>query len=696
MRAHDSYFTSFLKLSDAVFNIPVYQRNYDWETDDCTQLFQDLENIAITGKEHFIGSIVYISIGTATEPYYNIIDGQQRITSVMLFLKALHDSTDDKKFKKQVRHGFLINIGLDDEPKMKLKQVESDRSVYEQLILQKEFDEAAFSEADKNSNIYKNYCCFRDLISHSEVSLQELYNAVFKLEIIDTCLTTEDPQEVFESMNSTGRSLTNTDLLRNYLLMDLPHNEQEKLYKQYWSKIEKNVGPKRMDMYMVHYLIMKRKSDSINIRRRSAKVNKTTLYECYRIYFPPEEKKNGGTQRLLEDIYKYSVLYGKLFSGKDKTPLEKSIAEVVVDLSAEPVAIFLMYLLHEQEALGVTDAELTEAVKACTSYVFRVRIFKGSVSPQFFALAIQSFEKGDTSKPFIDRVWDALVTGSGSYRFPRDREFQDAFENKNMYLEFKPPMLRYMLYKYERARTKEVVEPESTTIEHILPQDTKEWQRHLADIHDYEYRDLIHRIGNLTLTKMNAEASNASFAEKKKKVYEKSGYAITREIAAKPDWNSKEIKARSAAMAVEALKLWPLPNCYNQESSTTLEYTSMNEETEELFNRFRELVRNYDASIYEEPKKMYINFLRNKKVVCSLVPMQETIKVTFACKKEELKTNAQTVGSSIPFEDTGSENNELEDISNKGHWGVGSCRMVVRSEEDIWTALEYIQQIISM
>jgi uncharacterized protein with ParB-like and HNH nuclease domain len=695
MKAHDSYLTSFLKLSDAIFNIPVYQRNYDWETDDCTQLFQDIEMIAITGKDHFIGSIVYISIGTATEPYYNIIDGQQRITSVMLFLKALHDSTDDSGFQKKVRHGFLINIGLDDEPKMKLKQVESDRSVYEQLILQNKFNENAFSEAEKNSNVYKNYCCFRELINHSDVPLQDLYNAVFKLEIIDTRLTTEDPQEVFESMNSTGRSLTNTDLLRNYLLMDLQQTEQEKLYKQYWSKIEKNVGQKQMDMYMVHYLIMKRKSDSINIRRRSAKINKTTLYECYRIYFPAENKKNGGTQRLLEDMYKYSVIYGKLFSGKNKTALEKAITEVMLDLSAEPVAIFLMYLLHEQEAIGVTDDEMTDAVKACVSYVFRVRIFKGSVSPQFFALAIQSFEKGETSKPFVDRIWDALVTGSGSYRFPRDREFQDAFENKNMYLEFKPPMLRYMLYKYERARTKEIVDPESATIEHILPQDTKEWQRHLTDIHDYEYRDLMHRIGNLTLTKMNAEASNSSFADKKKKVYEKSGYAITRELATRNDWSSKEIKARSAAMAKEALELWPLPDRYNQESGTTLEFTSMNEDTEELFNRFRELVRSYDASIYEEPKKMYINFLRNKKVVCSLVPFQESIKVTFACKKEELTQKSPWGGenhSSIETTDTIG----LEDISNKGHWGVGSCRMTIHNEGDIWTALEYIQQIIGV
>lgn len=183
----------------------------------------------------------------------------------MLFLKALHDSTDDLRFRKQVKHGFLINVGLDDEPKMKLKQVESDSGVYEKIIMQEEFREDAFTDAEKQSNVYRNYSFFKERILQSSVNIQDLYNAIFKLEIIDVCLTTEDPQEVFESMNSTGKSLTNTDLLRNYLLMDLTHSKQEKLYKKYWSQIEKNVGTKLMEQYMVHYLIMKRKSDRSSI-----------------------------------------------------------------------------------------------------------------------------------------------------------------------------------------------------------------------------------------------------------------------------------------------------------------------------------------------------------------------------------------------------------------------------------------------
>ncbi len=675
MKAHDSYLTSLLKLSDAVFNIPVYQRNYDWDTENCQQLFSDLEAITASQKDHFIGSIVYISIGTATEPYYNIIDGQQRITSVMLFLKALHDSTDDKRFQKQVRHGFLINVGLDDEPKMKLKQVESDSGVYEKIIMQEEFKEDAFSTAEKESNVFKNYQFFKARILQSGAELQDLYNAVFKLEIIDVCLTTEDPQEVFESMNSTGKSLTNTDLLRNYLLMDLTHSKQERLYKKYWSQIEKNVGTKLMEQYMVHYLIMKRKSDSINLHRRSAKINKNTLYECYKIYFPPESKKDDGTEKLLEDMHHYSILYRKIVNNDRNSDLDRAIYELIYELNAEEVAIFLMYLMFVQEEQSISDDEMLDAVRACISYVFRVRIFKGSVSNQFFALAIQYYERGDVNTLFVDRVWDALTSGQGSYRFPKDREFQNAFETKDMYLEFKPQMIRYILYKYERRRTKEVVEPENVTIEHILPQDPKEWISHLSSIHDEGYLEYTHKIGNLTLTKLNSEASNDPFI-KKKLIYQKSGYAITRELTAFNDWNSNEIKKRSQMMAAEAVDMWPLPGKYNQDVSAST-WQIMDDTTESLFDQLCEMIKEFDSSIYEEPKKQYINFVRDKKIILSVIPSQSYIVVVLNSKITML----------LP-------NDNLEDVSDRGHWGVGDCRMRVTNDEDIWLVLGYIEQII--
>ena len=674
MKAHDALLTTLLKQNDAMFNIPVYQRNYDWDLDNCQQLFNDLETIALTGKDHFLGSIVYISIGTATEPYFNIIDGQQRITSVMLFLKALHDCSDDNKFKRLIRYGFLVNLGLDGDPKMKLKQIESDSGVYEKIIMQEEFDETQFTENEEKSNVFQNYSLFKSLIAQSDVSINDLYNAVFKLEIIDVCLTNEDPQEVFESMNSTGKSLTNTDLLRNYLLMDLPHDKQESLYKKYWYQIEKKIGSKQMEPFMVFYLIMKRKSDSISLHRRRAKVNKNNLYECYKQYYPADKKDDVETEALLSDMSKYAPIYHMIFKTEGiKSNLDKALHELIYELSADPAAIFLMYLFDAKKP----DDDMFAAVKACISYAFRLRIFRGYVSNQFFALAIQYFEKCDENISFIDKVWTALNCGQGTYHFPKDREFEDVFRNKNMYLEFKPQLLRYILYKFEREKTKEVVEAENATIEHILPQNTLKWYAHLASVGDTEYVDLINKIGNLTLTKYNSEASNDPF-EEKKKIYKESGYKITREIAENSDWTSSEIKKRCNDMAKEALILWPLPPEFNKEVVVDGgQYDVMDDSTEELFDQFRAAIKELNPSFYEDPKKLYVNYLKDKKVICSVIPNQSYLTITLNAPIE-----------SFPKQD------DLEDIRNKGHWGVGLTRTKVQTDEDVWGVLECIEHMI--
>lgn len=678
MRAHDSYLSKLLKLGETGFYIPVFQRNYDWDTENCQQLFSDLEIIAETKREHFIGNIVYVSSGTATDQVYNIIDGQQRITSVMLLMKALHDLTDDPKLQKQIRYGYLLNADDGDDIKVKLKQVESDSSIFEKLILHIEFHEEDFTEEEQGSNIYKNYMFFREQIMESPISIPDLYTAVSLLEIIDVVLTSEDPQEVFESMNSTGKNLKNTDLLRNYLLMALSHSEQEMFYKKYWAKIQNNVGSKMMDQYMAHYLIMKRKSDSINIKRRSSKISKNNLYECYKIYFNnnPEYKQKTGIEILLSDMYRYSTVYRRIVNNSEiSSDLDKAIYELIYELNADSAAIFLLYLLDYQEQNGISEDEMLKAVKACISYVFRVKMLKGTIGSQFFALAIQYFDRCDDSYSFVDKVWKALTSGQGSYRFPRDLEFQNAFENKDIFLEFKPPIIRYILYKFEKKRTKEIVDPESATIEHILPQDTKLWRDHLAKLSDNSYIEYKHKIGNLTLTKHNSEMSNSSF-DQKKSVYEHSNYIITRELTKYNDWSSKEIKQRCADMATEAVSIWALPEAYNQETETTVVF-NMDDDTDALFETLKSMIFEHYYLMDEITNKSYINYKLNKTNIISVVPRQTGLIVYLSAKKEEL-----------------SPNTNLEDMSQKSHLGKGDSMMRITKEDDIWQLFKYIDQIL--
>ena len=671
--------TELLSQSGILCNIPVYQRRYSWTEEHCQQLFNDLVEIVETGKKHFIGSIVYKSTtAVPSAQCLNIIDGQQRITSVMLFLKALHDLYDDEEAKFSIRHNFLLNAKANGKFTLKLKQVEADGSVFEKLIMYENFDENAFTLEDKGSNVYKNYIYFKKLIAQSNVNKNNLYEAVKKLDIISVSLEDEDPQKIFESMNSTGKTLTNTDLLRNYLLMDLPYDEQEFLYKKYWMQIEKNVGVSKIEAFMIHYLIMRKKSDSVTIHkgRNNLHINKETLYDAYKINFKPKDKN---ARELLEEMYKYSILYKRIVNNDNinGSRPDRAIYELIYELNAAPAAIFIMYLLSLQESENLSDEDILNAVQICISYVFRIRIFNGSTSNQFFGLAIQYYDKS-TSKNFIGKVWDALNSGKGRYRFPNNKEFKDAFESKDILRPSKQPIIRYILYKYEKLKTKELVEAENVTIEHILPQNFDKWREHLEAIGDKDYTEYIHRIGNLTLTKDNSELSNSPFNDKKK-IYKNSNYAITRELVNYKDWSSKEIKERSASMAAQALILWPLPENYNKNKALDPidEMTNfMDDDTYELFNDLRDSVKNYDKSFTEILNQKYITFFRGEKGVLSLIPRQNYISVTLAAGKKQLTPN-----------------DELEDKSLKGHWGVGKSRFRVANPDDILQVLDYIRQM---
>ena len=512
MKAKQMFLISeFISRSDVVFHVPVYQRRYSWTEEHCQQLFNDLVEIADTGRKHFMGSIVYIATGMLDERL-NIIDGQQRITSVMLFLKALHDLSGNQEIKFIIRKKLLLNEKANGEFNLKLQQVEADGSVFGKLIINQDFDENAFTLEERGSNVYKNYVYFRDIIRKSGIDEAKLLETVKMLEIIGVSLEDEDPQKIFESMNSTGKSLTNTDLLRNYLLMDLPHEVQEELYNHYWLNIEKNVGADKIDAFMVHYLIMRNKSDNLSLHRKRTHINKDTLYDAYKINFPA---KNKDSRQLLEDMYKYSVIYKRIVNNDNynSSELDRAVYELIYELNAEPCAVFIMYLLSLQKENNLSDAEILKAVQACISYVFRVRMFKGYVSNQFFGLAMQYYGKSK-ARNFIDKVWDALNSGNGRYAFPNNKAFQAEFETKNIFLDFKQPMIKYILYKYEKFKTKEIVEPENATIEHILPRNFDKWRGHLEAIGDKDYAEYINKIGNLTLTKDNSKLSNAPFKDK--------------------------------------------------------------------------------------------------------------------------------------------------------------------------------------
>ena len=655
MKAYASYLYKLLKLGDTTFPIPVFQRNYDWSEEDCTQFFCDVEKIAKTGKKHFLGMITYQSVDNSSEPYCTIIDGQQRLTTSMLFLKAICNFTRDETLRKKITSSFLINTE-EETSKIKLKQIESDSTVFEKLI----FDEALTTE-EQESTIYRNYNLLYELIYKSDVELHELYNAFHKLEIIDVNIDEEDEdaQAIFESMNSTGKSLTGVDLLRNYFLMNMKHNLQERLYKNYWLPIERNVGKDNLEEFIIQYLIMKRKSDSIYLHKKPQKINRSTVYEAYK-------QQSTNTTEMLKDMHHFSCIYNTLTAKEQINEIEKLTYELIYELNCMPSLIFLMVLYDEYQRNEISQQTLTEAIKACITFVMRSKMIKGKQSNQFFASCIQIYEnaEGDT----ISKVWEALSSGRGMYRLPNNKEFFDAVINRNIYLDFKPQYIEYILYKLEANETKEIVANKDASIEHILPQNTKNWKEYLKEKGDAEYEENIHKIGNLTLTKYNSEISNKSF-EKKKEFYKTSNYKITRRINEFSSWDSATIQYRTKKIAEKALTIWEMPEI---NFKTTNIVDSMTDYVKTLYDELLLIVYAFCPYAEEKFTKNYINIVINEKPILSIVPTKDHINLTYR--------------STLPLQNA-------EDVSNKWHYGIGNCLTKIYHIDDMYMISDILRML---
>ena len=255
MKADNLEFLVFIE-GKKTFCIPVYQRNYDWKRTQCITLFKDIEKIAVddSRQSHFLGTIVYVEgDSSANFRQFIVIDGQQRLTSIMLLLKAIVDLTDNEKLKQEIKEDYLINrLAKDESLRIKLKPMKSDLRNYQKLI------DDQIHEMEE-SQILLNYNLFLDLINQSNLTPEELYHGIQKLEIVYIQLAKEieNPQLIFESLNSTGLDLTQADLIRNYLLMGQKYSQQEKLYCNYWVKLEKMLPDAMISDFIRDYLTLK-------------------------------------------------------------------------------------------------------------------------------------------------------------------------------------------------------------------------------------------------------------------------------------------------------------------------------------------------------------------------------------------------------------------------------------------------------
>jgi len=548
MRADNINFREFITASRRTFTIPVYQRNYEWKEAECAKLFNDIETIAGASSSHFVGTIVFVtSDSNPTWSEYTVIDGQQRITTVMLLLKAIHDLTDDETIKDEIWDDYLTNKRAKEEKyRLKLKPIETDYGAWSDVIDGK-------APSNTTSNLWKNYLYLKKKIDNSEHSLQDIFEAVGKLEIVYIQLEIgkENPQVIFESINSTGLSLTQGDLIRNFLLMNCKNQEiQTRLYQEYWVKIEQYLTPSAIPDFVRDYLSIK----------MGSLISKSAVYETFKNFFLNDY--NETEEVALRELRRYAEYYHWFRSCESYDEDLNVLFSQFHELKSSVSFGFMLWLFDKcfNEKI-ISEQQLKESLQILICYQFRRYICKlstSALSKVYTALPKEIGNEHDIPKKLLDILTKKVRT----QLFPRNEEFRIAFINSDVY---SAKLAKYTLSMLEnKINPKEKVSlTQHISIEHIMPQTlSPTWKAELGKNFEQIHEQWRHTIGNLTLSGNNSALGNKTYSEKRR-VFAQSNFALSRDIALSTAWHEKSIKSRADKLADLALEIWELPAKYN-------------------------------------------------------------------------------------------------------------------------------------
>ena len=555
-----------LSNQNVTFFIPPYQRNYEWEEEQCKVFYEDImkthdRNVAGKHTEHFFGSVTFVQNESAFgEPAKLIlVDGQQRITTTMLFLLALRDVSDDEKFQNFIEKRYLRNENVQGnlEYTIKLKQVETDWQAYKNIVLKEKLDGNI-----KNSAVGRNYQTFynkllkyknegKDLSALIEKGLNKF--SVITIQLEPTKNDWENPQEVFESMNSIGKPLSLADLVRNYLLMGQSANLQDTFYKKYWLPIEK-VLPGQLSNYIRDYMQYKQRSSY----KKASETNYKELYSKFKENFDGVE-----TEQILEELLQFAELYANIISGVSSN---KKIEYMLKDLKTIRITTaysFLLALFIEQKKNNLTVEELENILAAFRIYCLRRRLIKLTTAEnKNFPLLVRKIPQLLKEKDKKQAMFDILREQEASMRLPNDTELTQYLDSANFY-NFEYCKFYLSLIEEKITKSRPDLSDQSLQIEHIMPQKLNDrWKEALGESYEAIHQELVHTIGNLTLIRHNQELGNKSFEEKKEFYGHKEGLQISKEfITVCKNWNERTIKERTKNLAEFLLQeVVPIPD----------------------------------------------------------------------------------------------------------------------------------------
>ncbi|WP_120981942.1 DUF262 and DUF1524 domain-containing protein [Helicobacter pylori] len=674
------------------FVIPIYQRLYSWKKEQCEQLWDDIIKIGGNDKMngHFIGSILYVLDGIkhSNNPLL-IIDGQQRLTTITLLFIALRDHLNDedeflKKFSRKKIESYLINSDKDGDKKFRLILSESDKDTLLSLI-----DKNKRKPSEPSSKIMENFKLFEEWIHKNTDKLETIFKGLEKLMIVWIALEKgkDDPQLIFESMNSKGIELTQADLIRNYIVMETEVEKQEDFYNQYWRAMEEDFKQskkqsKKEDLFnkfVRHYLTIK--------TREIPNINK--VYEAFKDY---RQKKGIEIEDLLKDLQKYcgyfcQIAFKIAFKKEADKDLKKALS-FLVDLEMDVVYPLLLELYSDYSDGVLSEQDFTPIIHLTESYLCRRAVC--GLGTNSLNKVFPSFTKHIQKDEYFKSLKAHFGYLTEKQRFPNNDEFKDSFITIDFY-SFKKK--KYFFERLENFERKERVYAHEYTIEHIIPQTlTEEWKRDLGENFQAIHDKYLHTIGNLTLTGYNQEYSNKSFQEKRdmEKGFKQSPLKLNQSLKDLESFGEKEIEKRANDLADWALKIWTYPKLdaetlekykpKKEKKAYDLSSYKFGSHSRELFDTLRREIKALDEKISEKFNQKYIAY-KFKTNFVDIVVQNKGLKLYLSMEFNELQDEVK-------------EKLEIRDAFNIGRPCVGNMEVNLETKESIPYCLGLIKQAL--
>lgn len=691
MKANEAQLLKFLKKVEQL-QIPIYQRMYSWTERECQQLWDDILRTGANDdiSAHFVGSIVYIEGDLHQVANFSpvlVIDGQQRLTTVTLLVAALvkalekaevreYESVDDFTPKK-LRNYYLVNPEESGERRYKLLLSQTDRDSLIAVV------EGTEPPKERSLRVMKNFAFFEAKLAEHKGDLTSLFKGISKLMVVDLALNRgqDNPQLIFESMNSTGRELSQADLIRNFLLMGIEPQLQTKLYDRYWHPIEVDFGQEAYDThfdgFMRHYLTVK----------TGTIPKQDEVYEAFKSYARSPLVAESGIEALVGDIREFAQYFCAMALGAEPdTDLKRSFRDLR-ELKVDVAYPFLLELYKDYRASILAKDDLVEAVRLVEAYVFRRAIC--AIPTNSLNKTFATFTKALKKDRYLEGI-KAHFLGLPSYRrFPDDEEFHRDLQTRDLY-NFRSRS--YWLRRLENYGHKEWVQVDEYTIEHIMPQNenlSSAWKEALGPDWKTIHQKWLHTLGNLTLTGYNSEYGDRSFVEKRdmKGGFAESPIRLNAGLGKLEQWNEDSIKERASTLADLAIDVWKSPTLpasvlqTYQEKPQISGYSLsdhpylLSSPARELFEALRREVLALDPCVTEEYLKRYVAYKAETNFV-DVVPQS---------KRLQLSLNIEYVEIDDP-------RGMCRDVTLLGRWGNGDVEVGFASLEELPYVMGLVRQ----